>query len=242
MAKAGEPRLRTLSAVFGLYLLLVVAVAYVLAPAAVVYLDPGATFWILAAYLLLGALALVGVCAAAVRAAMRLDARLRGLGALQRKDAGATPTAVNAADDDVAPVLGLGTPDALPTDEDVERLLLDLRRVGEEAVARAWPSPEPEGLSRRAAEAAARLRDARGREIRRLTKAREAVAATAAGPAVASIGLLGVFAALLPASDGMLLANLQLNAIVGVAGLGGLIGIAAYAAAAFRQLSRRAGR
>lgn len=236
MAKAGEPRLRALSAGFGAYFVLMVLLAYLVAPAVAAYVDPGATFWILTAYVILAALGLLGVCLAAMRRAMRLDERLDALEDLQRRGRAARSTTSDGPEYDVEN----GAPSDLPTDEDVDRLLVDLRRIGEEAVAKAWRTGESEAPAHGAAEEAARLREARGREVHRLIWVREAMATAAAGPAVASLAILGVCAALLPAADGMLLANLRFNAFLGLAGLGGLVGVAAYAAAVFRHIGHHA--
>ena len=98
------------------------------------------------------------------------------------------------------------------------------------------PAPAPQEPADDEAEG---LRAARAREIERLKRVRDAVAASAAGPAVASLGVIGVFAALLPATDGMLLANLQFNAFLEFVGLAYLVGTGAYAGLAFRALGRR---
>lgn len=232
MATAREPRARKLSIVFGAYFLVVIGAAFFLSAPVAVYVDPGATRWICAAYVLLGGLLLVGVCLGAVRRWTRLDGRVGEL-----EDAGREAMRVPQADvPKRSPNENL--PAGLPSDRDVERLLTELHAIGE-AAATGNPLKEPEAQRGPAVEAA-ELRDARTREMRRLRKVRDAVAATAAGPALGSAVLLGVFTALLPSSDGMLIANLQLNAFVGLAGLGGLVGLVAYAGTAFRQLGRRA--
>lgn len=230
MAKARRVRSRTLSLAFGAYVLVVLGVTFFVSAPLSVYVDPGATRWISAAYVLLGALVLVSVCVGAVARSARLDARLAELEGALREAPAAAPAGVPASP------LEEGALPAEPSDRDVDQLLEELHRIGETA-AEAGPGEEPEAPSRRVVEATAELRVARSREFRRLTKIRDAVAATAAGPAIASAGLLGVFATLLPASDGMLLGNLQLNAFLGLAGLGWLVGLPIYAGVSFHRLS-----
>lgn len=172
-------RPRTLSAVFGTYFLVVIVVAFIAADPVAVYVMPSATFWISAAYVLLGAVALVGICAGALVRAGHLEDRIVELNALRD-------------------------------------------RVGREI---------PGVAVRTAPEA---------RELERLSEVRDAVAITVFGPAVAAIGVIGGFAPVLPAADGMLLSDLRLNAFLGLAGVGCLVGVAAYGLLAFRQLRFRA--
>jgi hypothetical protein len=234
MAKARGLRPRTLAGIFGAYFLLAILLAYFLSPTVSPYVDPGATSWICAAYMLLGAVVLVGVCAGAVRRWMHLEAHLAELEDAQSEALSSMFSAPEAA----APPAEEHVPASEPTDRDVDQLLEDLHRLGQTAAAADAPPPE------RAARPFADPRSHDGveaeREIRRVRRVLEAVPAFAAGPAFASSVLLGVFASLLPASDGMLVANLQLNAFVGVAGLACLVGLLAYAGAAFRQVGRGA--
>ncbi len=230
MATARRVRPRTLSLVFGAYVVVVFGVTFFVSTPLSIYVDPGATRWICAAYVLLGALVLVAVCVGAFARSARLDARLAELEDAQREAPAAAPAGVPA-----SPLEEAALP-AEPSDQDVDQLLEELHHIGE-AAAEAGPGEEPEAPSGQMAEATAGLREARSREFRRLTRIRDAVAATAAGPAIASAGLLGVFATLLPASNGMLLGNLQLNAFLGLAGLGWLVGLPIYAGVSFHRLS-----
>ncbi len=237
MAKAVEPRLRRLSRVFGAYALLLVALAYVLSPFVTPYLDPGATFLILAAYTLLGAVAAAGIGAGAVRRAVALDSRLdellderREVRRMQEeaREAGAaapTPRHVLAVDSGHAEI-------------EVEELLDQLQELGESTGTDAGHQAVDADVVRPADLAG--LLGAVSREIHRTTAARAAVASTLIGPALVAAAVVGVFAPLLPAADGMLLADPWLNAFFGILGLGLLVGVAGYAAAAFRQLRRRA--
>ncbi len=221
MAKEGGARARSLAAGFGGYFVAVSLVAYFLASYIAPYDAPGYIRWILSAYVLLGSAVLVGVCAGAARRATRLDDRIDEL---VWEEGQALDAARQAADASVAPALRRD-PAGEPTDADVEQLLLDLHELGTTAAEPAL-APEP-GLR-----ATADLRFA-ATEIERLKKVRKSVAAWAAGPAVAAAALVGMFAMLIPASDGML-TDLWTNTFVGMAGILGLMGVAAYAAASFR--------
>lgn len=234
MAKAGGPRPRALAGIFSGYFLVVAVLAYVLAGSLSPYDAPGYIRWIGAAYVLLGAAAMVGVCVAAVRRAWALDERMDRLEAEER-------VALDAAREAVAPpVVPAPAPQvssAGPSDADVEQLLADLHRIGQSAAA----EPEPAEVPPRHGGALKETSDLRFAmdELDRLREVRQVIVAYAAGPAVASAGLLGVFTSLMPASDGML-TDVWLNAFVGIAGLGGLVGVAAYAGIALRRLRRLA--
>lgn len=226
MAKAVEPRPRRLSAVFAVYLLVVLALTYYVSPQVAPYVDPGATFWILTAFVLLGSAALLGVCAGGISRAGKLDLRIEQFEAARRRARSAVAQ---------APPPRALLADSGSADHEVEALLEGLSEIGEVALAVdpvGDPDPEPSGS------AVEELIGAEEWEIQRLRRARDAVAATVAGPAVAAVLLVGVVAPMLPASDGLLLANLPLNAFLGLAGVGWLVGIAGYAAAGFRHLKR----
>ena len=237
MAKAGEPRPRTLSAGFGAYFVLVLVLAYLLAPRATAYVDPGAIFWVLAAYVVLGGVALVGVGTGALGRARRLDERIDALLA-DRSRARASgrgrrrPPAK-------APPAGEAVVDSGSPEQEIAALLDGLEAIGGEVEA------DLEALdgSTKAAEATAHdlasLAAAEEREVARLERARAAVAISLVGPALAAIAIVGAFAPLLPAADGMLLADFRLSAFLGLAGAGSLVGLAAYTSAAFWQIHRR---
>ncbi len=233
MAKARGPRPRTLAVVFGAYFLFIIVLAYLLSPTVAGYVDPGATRWLNLAYALLGAVLLAGVSVGAVRRWMRLDARLAELEYVATAVHAAAP-ATRVASSPPAPVTVHASE---PTDQEVDQLLEDLHKIGDIAEG-AMTAEEPETMSAPPVPAE-ELTVERQREIRRIRRVLESVGAYAAGPAVASSVLLGVFTAMMPASDGMLLTDLQLNAFVGLSGVGCLVGLVLYAAAAFRQVARR---
>ena len=205
---------------------LVILIAYVLAGPISPYDAPGYIRWLLAAYVLVESLALVGICSGAIRRARTLDERLDAL-AWQERDA--LDRARHGAEARRMP-----PPDAAPltepTDADVDQLLSDLHRLSSSAAAQPEPEPEPEPQP--VVKPTEELRFATG-EIERLTSARGAVAAYAAGPALAAAVWTGVLASLLPASDGML-TDVWMNTFVGLVGVFSIIGVAAYAAASFR--------
>lgn len=234
MARAVEPRPRRLAAGFTVYVVLATAAAYWFSPEIAPYVDPGATFWISTAYVVLSAAALAGICGGALVRSNRLEDRLEELEALQRRvrelESPMTPPVSDRARD--VAVTDSGSPE-----HEVEALLDGLVDITDR-LQRA-PAQRPSAASESSAVALLLQRDTW--EMTRLRGARDAVGAAAAGPAVAAIVLLGFFAPLLPASDGMLLSNLQLAAFFGVAGLGGLLGLPVYAAAAFRQVRVHAG-
>ncbi|HYM40797.1 MAG TPA: hypothetical protein VEY12_11785, partial [Thermoplasmata archaeon] len=195
MAKAGGLRPRALGGIFGGYFLVAILVAYFLAGPISPYDAPGYIRWIGAAYVLLGAAALVGVCVGALRRATTLDARLFQLEAEERAllDAARKAAAQGTASPRAAaePVSA-----AEQADAEVEQLLMDLHRIGESVAAEPAPDEEPAAEPEQGIRATADLRVATG-ELERLGKIRKTVGAFAAGPAIASAGVLGLFAALL---------------------------------------------
>ncbi len=229
MAKAGGLRPRALAGIFGGYFLLAFVLAYILAGIIAPYDAPGYIRWILAAFVLLGALVLVGVCTGALRRARALDDRLD---ALEWEEQEALEYARQAAaEPHTDPLTTASAAETEPTDADVDQLLMDLHRLGtEEAVE---PEPAAESAPVPALKTTAELRFAAD-DLNRLRKVRGSLASLAAGPAIASAFLVGVFASLLPASDGML-SDVWLNTFVGLAGLLGLLGVAVYAGATFRM-------
>lgn len=207
MARAAEPRPRRLAAGFAAYASAVTVFAYWYSPQVAPYVDPGATFWISAAYVLLGAIAVVGISGAAFVRARKLEHRAEQLEALRRR---------------VRELENPGGRMKLVTDSgsaetEVEALLDGLSQM-------TAPSAVDEVLKEETW------------EMGRLRNARDAVGSVALGPAMAAVALMGFFAPLLPASDGMLLTNLTLSAFLGITGLGCLVGIPVYAAVGFHQI------
>ena len=236
MVKAAEARPRTLSVGFGAYFLLLLVFAYLFAPRVFPPVDPGTTSWILATYMLLGAVALVGIGAGAARRGARLDDRVDELEAdarrLRREAAMGRDPWAHPRQERVV--------DSGSAEREVELLLDSLDPLGETASAGRSAARSLEAfLETDAAEFERRLA-ADAWEVARLRRVRAAVALTLTGPAMAAVAIVGAFAPLLPAGDGMLLSDLWLKAFLELVGLGGLVGVAAYAGAGFRQLRRRA--
>ncbi len=230
MAGTHGLRFRRVSAGFGIYLLVAALLAFYVSPTAAGYVDSSATPWMCTTYLLLGALALVGVCVGAVRRAARLDARIDELDQEERWVLEALTVRGR------APSARAGEEAPIPSDEEVDRLLDELHRLGAAAAVEPEPGESTEAALERALDEAAELRERHGRAVPVLRWARTAGAAAAAGPAVASLGVIGLFAALLPAADGPLLADPRTHAFLALLGVAWLAGVAGYAAAAFRRL------
>lgn len=231
MAKAVQPRTRRVAAGFALYALIAISAAYWFSPQIAPYVDPGATFWISTAYVILGAVALAGLCAGALVRARHLEDRLDELEALQRR-------VLEIEDLSVSPGSDPGresVTDSGSAELEVEELLdglTEITNVAERAPnLRAAVDPESSPVGE--------LPRGDTGEVTRLRRARDAVGLSAAGPALVAIALIGFFAPMLPASDGLLLSNLQIAAFFGVAGLAVLIALPVYAAAAFRQVRIR---
>ncbi len=222
-----------LAAAFGTYFVVVAVAAYAFSDSIAVYVDPGATTWILSAYVLLGAAGLIAICAGAVSRAGKLDDRLDVLEAERRRvreiEQATREARLAAPPPPEAAIVDSGSPE-----NEVAALLDDLAKGA------SLPPPEDTAdaavKAGRAPSAVEELLKADAWKVERVRVARDALAGVLLGPALAAIGIVGIFAPLLPAADGMLVANLQLNAFLGVAGAGGLIGFAAYAFAAFRQI------
>lgn len=233
MAKAAEPRPRGPAAGFAVYALAVTAAAYWFSPQIAPYVDPGATFWISTAFVLLGSVALAGICGAALARARALEARLEELEAIQRRVQELESPALPPLADRVRKAT-LVT-DSGSAEDEVEALLDGLAEVTDRL--RTAPKRRPAAAPQ--SSAVEQLLRGDTWEMGRLRRARDAVGLAAAGPAIAAVALLGAFAPLLPASDGMM-TNTQLAAFFGVAGLGCLVGLPAYAAVAFHQVRVRA--
>lgn len=210
-----------------------IILAYAFSPSVAVYVDPGATFGILTAYVLLAAAGLIGICAGAVARAGKLDDRLDALETERRRVREIEQAAREAKLAAPPPPEEVVTDSGSPEDE-VAALLDDLAGGLPHRPSRgARTNPKD---AERPSSAVEELLQADVWEIERVRMARDAVGVTLLGPAVVAIGILGAFAPLLPGADGMLASNLSLNALVGLAGVGGLVGLAAYAFAAFRQI------
>lgn len=225
MATKGRTRARSLAWGFGVYFALDVVLAYVLPTGFTsAWYDLTWTRWILAAYLLAGAVLFAATCAAALGRLRRLDARLTER-EVALEDAIAAAAAARAVGGRRSPSGSASPPDDETAALEVDQLLAEIQKISEAAAAAARAGKRAGTVAKRAT--------ALGAEVDRLRKARDAVPATAAGPLAAGVILLGWIAPLLPAADGALVTNVSLNSFVVLGGLGWLVGLAGYALAAF---------
>ncbi len=222
LSKAVGPRVRARAALFGAYSFVVFLLAYLAAPSVVSYLWPSETRWVVTAYAVVAALGLVGMAVGGSRRAARLDARLDQIEGERRE----TASRFQASEP-------LEMPDP-PTDQDVDRLLTELHQT--RSIVEAGDSPYEDVPDALPLSESGRAVEARLLEGRRAT-----VPAAVAGPAFACAVVVGLYTSLLPASDGLLLSDPQLNALLWLAGAGWLLGIAGYAIRSLRALSARAG-
>ena len=235
-------RSHALSAAFGAYVVLLIAAVLVL-PRDLTsgWYDVTMVRWIVSGYAVLGALVLACVCTGAVALQSSWERRLGELRDNERRMRFDLRRAARSEAVLVRP-REAGRASAGPSDEDVEQLLLELGDVTQMAGAAAIPDEELAArLDHRITPAGLRLVQG---EIQRLEAARSRVAAAAVGPAIASIGFLGVCAALLPGAEGVLQTSDLLRTLIVVGGLGCFLGLPAYAAAVFSSLGRgvRSGR
>lgn len=239
MASERASRPRTLSAVFGVYFLLMAMIAWYSGQTLGYRYSIDVTRYTFTIYLVAAAVFLVGVIVAAVLAARSLDNRI------ERLESSASPN--EEAVEEV--VVEEETPDAVPppleesvvptgdhVDRDIDELLVSLQEMEQEAGTAENVEPVEAPASRpRSAQPAAGPRFAASawedRRLSALRKKRDRVVAYFAGPALASIGAIGISAAMLPGSDAFLQTSYQLNTSL-LLGLGySFVGIAAYVAA-----------
>lgn len=236
MAEAGVPRPRTLSIIFGSYLLLEIGATALFVRRFVVASYPAAaTAQILASYLVLGAASLVGACGGALRLEGILEDRVaeaEALPLIQAAPASKDPYAHLAARETEHPKLDLDTVALLAS-------LQELSEDAEETARRSDPTPVASGTRPDLPQESPGVTAS---ELARVREARDSVLEYVLGPILASVLLLGTAAALLPGSDGMLQADIALNAFVVLAGMEGLFGLAVYLAATFRAVLRAGGR
>lgn len=221
------------SAIFGAYVLAAFLVAYLFSDRLTAgWYDPSMIRWFLGAFMISGAVVLVVLGMGVVGRRGAIDLMLDGLIAGQR-ERHASPE-VAAAANGGAPLLEEIGDGATPSDQDVEQLLVDLEQVSRVAEA---AELEDEELAARlsAGDHSDAGRRSAAREIRRLSRIRDAVAAHIAGPAIASLLPIGGAAALMPAADGMLVVDATLSEFIVVAGIAYTIGLAVYAAIALRR-------
>ncbi len=224
VATKARTRARSLAWGFGVYFVLDVVLAYFLPTGFTsAWYDLTWTRWILATYLLAGAVLFAATCAAAIGRLRRLDARLTER-EVALEDAIAAAAAARTVGGRGSTSGSASPPDDETAALEVDQLLAEIQKISEAAAAAARAGKRAGTVAKRAA--------ALGAEVDRLRKARDAVPVTVAGPLAAGVILLGWIAPLLPAADGALVTNVSLNAFVVLGGLGWLVGLAGYAIAA----------
>lgn len=245
MAQRKGLRPRVLSATFGIVFLLMAIIAYWFAtgPGSSYQYTPDVTQWALAAYLFAGAALLAGVGVVAVGEMRSLDRRIE-----EAENEGGVETIVeevvamegqespSAESEDLPPPLEEAPATSDHVDQDIDDLLVSLEEIETvtQETAQEAPAPEPEAapepVSSRRVFAETRRRTST--QIEALKRRRQAVPAFFAGPAITSVGIVAITAALLPGSGagGMLQSLPELNTAA-LLGIGYSFGLAALFAA-----------
>ena len=237
-------RPRVLSAIFGVYFLLMAVIAWYSGQTLGYRYSLDVTRWTFTIYLLAGAIFVVGIAAATLWTMKYIDGRIEKL------EQAAGPE-VELVEELVVeePVL-----DAVPpplheepassgdhVDRDIDELLVSLQEMEQEAVEEV---PEvtavaPRAVQTKTVEAERPVADlVESRRLTILRTKRDSIVSYFAGPALASIAAVGISAAMLPGSDGFLLSHPELNTSL-MLGLGyTFVGIAAYVAASILLMTR----
>ena len=236
-------RPRTLSAVFGVYFLLMAIVAWFSAQALGYRYTVDTTRFTFMVFLIAGAIFLVGVAIAAVLSARSLDARIEEL------ESSAEPAEVveeievdESVADEVPPPLE-EAPAGDHVDRDIDELLVSLQEMEQDAGA-ADEVAEPEApvtVARhgsRVTELAPTIGVADAGRLLMLRRKRDGLAGYFAGPALAAIGVVGISAAMLPGSDAFLQTYFELNTALLLGLAYTFVGIAAYVAASILLVLR----
>ncbi len=242
-SKLARPRI--LSVGFGVYFLVMAALAWWAGVALGYHYTADITRWTFTIYLLAGAVFLVAIGLGAVWTARSLDARIEKLGGAGASDdevIGEVEVEATAGDDVPPPLEEAPAPSADHVDRDIDELLVSLQEMEQEA--EITEETEAEGPATRSARGGrARASTSSGSTtdsatVSALRKKRDRLASYFAGPALAAIGAIGVSGAMLPGSDAFLQTYFQLNTSL-LLGLGySFVGIAAYVAASFLLVVR----
>lgn len=245
MAQRKGIRPRVLSATFGIVFLLMAIVAYWFAtgPGSAYKYAVDATQWALTAYLFAGAALLAGVGIVAVGEMRSLDRRIEAA-----ENEGGVETIVEevvaleeqpnptADSEDLPPPLEESPATSDHVDQDIDDLLVSLEEIetvteetAQEAPAETHEAATAPASTRRVF---AETRRRTSTELESLKRRRQAVPAFFAGPALTSVGIVAITAALLPGSGtgGMLQNFPELNTAA-LLGIGYSFGIAALFAA-----------
>lgn len=236
-------RPRTLSAVFGAYFLVMAIVAWYSGQTLGYHYTTDITRFSFMIFLVAGAIFLVGVGVAAALSARSLDARLERLESASAQETAIVEEVVveEAPTDAVPPPLEeTPAPAGDHVDRDIDELLVSLQEMEQDAgTTEEVETPVPRASSSTHTVAARAMPNASGdRKLAALRKKRDGLLAYFVGPALASIGAIGISAAMLPGSDAFLQTYFQLNTslLLGLAYT--FVGIAAYVAASTLLLVR----
>ena len=238
-------RPRTLSAVFGVYFLIMAIVAWYSGESLGYHYTVDITRFSFMIYLIAGAIFLIGVIVAAFLSARSLDARIGKLEGTSAPDGGVFEEVVmeDEVTDAVPPPLEeTANPTGDHVDRDIDELLVSLQEMEQDAGSdEAAEIVEPSPRVTTAGRTIAKKSFATGSDVKRLTilkKKRDGLIGYVAGPVLASIGAIGISAAMLPGSDAFLQTYYQLNTAL-LLGLGyTFAGIAAYVAVSVLLLVR----
>lgn len=243
MASQRALRPRVLSAGFGAYFLIMALVAWYSGQNLGYHYAPDVTRFSFMVFLIVGAIFLVGVGVAAVLGARSLDTRIEHLEARGASDESVVEEIVveEPIPDQVPPPLveNPGT-SGDHVDRDIDELLVSLQEMEEDAGTEeeaGAPKPAPKVAPRVAVPSRA-LTQGDTRRLSLLRKKRDGIGAYFAGPALASIGAIGISAAMLPGTDAFLQTYYQLNTALLLGLAYTFVGIAAYIATSALLLVR----
>lgn len=239
MASERVSRPRTLSAIFGVYFLLMAIIAWYSGQSLGYHYSVDITRYSFTIFLVAGAVLLIGLVVAALYTSRSLDARIAKLEATAAPDEEIFEEVVieEPIPDEVPPPLEEAeAPAGDHVDRDIDELLVSLQEMEQDAETEEEAEPVLAPVSRsrtesRTVEARPAASASDTKRLSALRKKRDGLVAYFAGPALASIGAVGISAAMLPGSDAFLQSYWQLNTslLLGLAYT--FIGIAAYVAA-----------
>ncbi len=239
-------RPRTLSAIFGVYFLVMAIIAWYSGETLGYHYTVDITRFTFTIYLVAGAVFLIGVLLAAVLGARSLDARIEKLERTAEPDGEVVEEVVleEEATDAVPPPLEeTAGPSGDHVDRDIDELLVSLQEMEQDAgtsdADEEVVTPSREELpASRATRSSPVAPSSDSRRLAMLRKKRNGLIGYVVGPALASIGAIGISAAMLPGSDAFLQTYYQLNTSL-LLGLGySFVGVAAYVAASLLTLLR----
>lgn len=241
-------RPRTLAAVFGVYFLLMAVIAWYSGQTLGYHYAVDTTRFTFTIFLIAGAIFLVGTGLAAVLTGRSLDARVASLEASAEPEGEVLEEVIveEATPDEMPPPLEESpAPSGDHVDRDIDELLVSLQEMEDDAGASeeaaeavveaqepaANPAPRPVGAKPVASSADTR-------RLAMLRRKRDRLVAYFAGPTLASIGAIGISAAMLPGADQFLQTYSQLNTALLLGLAYSFVGIAAYVAASILLAAR----